>query len=281
MQRLLLCLLLLLAPLNGRAAGVADELPQMVGKSAEQLTKEHGATLGSLTKTTNENHFAPTPWHVWKFNTPKNETRYLIFSGQHIFTIPGTSSASIILLSASGAEIGSWSFSTGWRIDIKSASTSFDDKLHTQLITVSTAPVINGRDIAKQYFALVDDKLYFIRMEDSNGRLIRNNYLSPNHTLGGSLPSKDLTGWTSLLESPELPLRLTALTYLTGAHMNAGGPRTDVASDSVEGAKLAKLARAFRAADSTKKHIEDYRQSDNAWLKEAADLAAAPADEGY
>jgi hypothetical protein len=281
MRRLLpsLCSLLLAAtPLVGFAAGVADELPQMVGKSAELLTKEHGATLRSLTKTTNENHFAPTPWHVWKFNTPKSESRYVVFSGQHIFMIPGTSSASIVLLSASGAEIGSWSFSTGWRIDIESASTSFDDKLHTQLITVSTAPVINGRDVAKQHFALVDDKLYFIRLEDSKGRLILNHYLSPNHTLGGSLPAKDLAGWVVLLESPQLPLRLAALTYLSGTHMNPDRPRTDVASESVEDAKL---ARAFRMAESTKRRIEDYRRSDNSWLKEAADLAATPADESY
>src|SRR5439155_7131891 len=149
------------------------------GKSAEQLTKEHGATLRSLTKTRNENHFVPTPWHVWKFNTPKHEPRYVVFSGQTIFMIPGTSSASIVLLSASGAEVGSWHFSTGWRIDIKSARTSFDDKLRTQLITVSTAPVINGRDVAQQHFALMDDKLYFIRMEDSKGRLIRNHYFFP------------------------------------------------------------------------------------------------------
>jgi hypothetical protein len=281
MQRLLSSLhflLLAIVPVTGSAAGVADELPQMVGKGAEQLTKEHGATLRSLTKTTNENHFAPKPWHVWKFNAPKDEPRYVIFSGQPIFMIPGTSSASIILLSASGTELGMWSFSTGWRIDIKSASTSFDDKLRAQLITVSTAPVINGRDVAKQHFALVDEKLYFIRAEDSKGKLIRNHYLSPNHTLGGSPPSKDLAGLVALLESPQLPLRLAALTYLSGTHMNPDRPRTDVSSESVEDAKL---ARVFRMAESTKKRIEDYRRSDNSWLKEAADLAATPADESY
>lgn len=273
---LLSSFLLAALPLVGFADGVADELPKMVGKGAEQLTKEHGATLKSLTKATNENHFAPVPWHVWKFNEP--EARYVVFSGQHIFMIPGTSSASILLVSASGAEIGSWSFSTGWRIDIQSACISFDDKLQAQVITVSTAPVINGRDVAKQYFALVDDKLYFIRMEDSKGKLIRNHYLSPNHTLGGDLPTRDVAAWSALLESRKLPLRLAALTYLSGTHMNPDRPRTDVSSERVEDAKL---ARAFRAVDSTKKCITDYRKSDNAWLKEAAELAATPPDESY
>jgi hypothetical protein len=280
MRYSLLALLFLLAvsPLVGFADGVADELPKMVGKSAEQLAKEHGATLKSLTKATNENPFAATPWHVWKFSTAKNEARYAVFSGQPIFMIPGTSSASIHLVSPSGADIGSWSFSTGWRIDIKSAGMSFDDKLQAQVVTVSTAPAINGRDVAKQYFALVDDKLYFIRMEDSKGRLIRNYYLSPNHTLGGRLPAKTVADWSALLESPKLPLRLAALTYLSGTHMNPDSPRERVFSETVEDAEL---ARAFRMAEPTKKRIENYRQSDNSWLKEAADLAATPADESY
>src|SRR5262245_52797564 len=126
---LALSFLLAVSPHAGFANGVADELPKMVGKSAEQLAKEHGATLKSLTKATNENHVAPTPWYVWKFSTATNEARYVVFSGQHIFMIPGTSSASVHLVSQSGADIGSWGFSTGWRIDIKSASMSFDDKL--------------------------------------------------------------------------------------------------------------------------------------------------------
>lgn len=242
----------------------ADELPKMVGKSAEQLAKDHSAMLKSLTA--NDGHFGPfpgpVPWHVWKFNTP--EARYVVFSGQHIFMIPGGSSASILLLSAGGAEISSWNFSTGWRIDIQSASMSFDDKLQARVITIYTAPVSNGGDVAKQYFALVDDKLYFIRMEDSKGTLIRNDYLRP---FGGELPAKDLAGWTALLESPKLPLRLAALTYLSGkyiAHM-----------------KDPELARAFRSADLTKKLIADYRKSNNTWLKEAADLAAIPADEYF
>ena len=262
--------LMAVTPFTGFAGSAADELPRMVGKSAEQLAKEYGARLKSLTKATNENYFVPVPWHVWKFNTP--ETRYVVFSGQHIFVTPGTSSASILLVSTSGAEIGSWSFSTGWRIDIQSASISFDDKLQAQLITVSTAPVINGRDVAKQYFALVDDKLYFIRLEDSKGKLIRNHYLSPNHTLGGDLPAKDVAGWSALLESRKLPLRLAALTYLSGTHMNPDRPRMDVVSESVEDAEL---GRTFRMAASTKKYIEEYQKSDNAWLKEAADLAAS------
>src|SRR6185436_11365444 len=113
-------------------------------------------------------------------------------------------------------EIGSWSFSTGWRSDIKSASMSFDEKMRAPLITIFTEPVIGGADVAKQYFA---------RMEDSKGTLIRNHYLSPNFTLGGDLPAKDLASWSALLESPELPLRLAALTYLSGVHMNPDSPR--------------------------------------------------------
>ncbi|NJK90694.1 MAG: hypothetical protein HC904_01985 [Blastochloris sp.] len=275
----LFCSFLLFAlPPTGFADTVADQLPKMVGKSAKELEKEHGATLKFLTKATDGSFLdpLPVPWHVWKLDTP--ETRYVVFSGQTIVIIPGYSSASILLVSESGEEIGSWKFLTGWRINIQSASTSYDHKLEAQIITVSTARAINGRDVAKQYFALVDDKLYFIRMEDSHGKLIRNHYLYSNHTLGGDLPVSDLTAWSAMLESRKLPLRLAALTYLSGEHINPDKPGADMPSERVEGARL---ARAFRAADSTKRHITDYRKSDNAWLKEAADLAATPLDESH
>jgi hypothetical protein len=266
--------LLAAAPLVGFAAGLADELPRMVGKNAEELANEHAATLRSLTKVTNDSAYRPMPWHVWTFNTPKHETRYVVFSGRHPRYLPGRSMASVLLLSESGAELGSWRFTTGWRIDIRSATNSFDDKLHAQVITIYTLPLENGQWVAKQYFALVDDKLYFIRMEDRLGRLIRNNYSASNQTLGGDLPARNAAGWSSLLESPELPLRLAALTYLSGYHIKPDDPRIDLAHDTEQ--QDAKLARAFREVDSTSEHIEQYRRSDNAWLKEAADLASVP-----
>jgi hypothetical protein len=182
---------------------VADELPLMVGESAAQLVKEHGATLESLRSAAKEDQFrgaGDTPLNVWHFKTPKGESRYAVFYGPSVYSIPGTAWAEVILLSPAGKEIGRWRFPIGWRMFMTSASTFFDESLQAQIVTVATAPSINGQDVARQHFALVDDKLYFIRMEDSKGRLIRNDYLYPNFTLGGITPAKDVPGWTSLSE---------------------------------------------------------------------------------
>ena len=249
------------------AAELKGALPQMVGKDPVQLINEHGTTLQSLLKMQSDRR--QTPWYVWKYNTSTHQPRYAVFFGQKLLSIPGASSGSILLLSSDGKEIGAWTFSTGWRIDLVSARCSFDDALDGQLITISSAPHF-GADVARQYFALVDDKLYFTRMEDSQGRLVQNHYLSPNFTLGGAPPCKDLECWAALLQSPQLPLRLAALTYVSGVHMNPDKPRSEVRSESVEEARI---ARAFRTAAATKKRIEEYRRSDNPWLKEAADLA--------
>jgi len=245
----------------------------MVGKSADQLAKEHGATLRSLRWGTNQGGFPEAAVDVWTFKTPKSETRYAVFYAPTHYEVPGSSSASIFLLSPAGNEIGRWSFPIGWRSRMNSASTSFDESLKAQIVTVETAPLINGRDVAKQYFALVDDKFYFIRMEDSKGLLIRNNYLYPNHTLGGIAPAKDMAAWMSLLESSQLALRLAALTYLSGMHMNPDKPQTEILSESIDDAKT---ARAFTMANTAAKRIEDYRHSQVPGLKEAADLAAIP-----
>jgi hypothetical protein len=102
-----ICGLLLASILGACSHGASDELPRMVGKNAEQLEKDHKATLKLITKATDEDRLAPRPWHVWNFSTSKNEVRYVVFSGQQIFTIPGASAGSIHLLSYNGTEIGS------------------------------------------------------------------------------------------------------------------------------------------------------------------------------
>ncbi len=277
------------------------ELQQMVGKNAEQLQADHADTLSSITKVKKHNAsgflmsgdkfadiFEMKPWHVWMFTNQKKEARYIVFSGKRLVMCPGDSEASIVLLSSAGEVLGRWTFSTGSRIDLKSASISFHERLQAQCITIETDPVRSQVwDIAKQYFAIVNDTLYFIRMENSLGVLKRNDYELPGDTFGGSLPAKTVAEWKSLLESPSIVLRLAALTYAAGSHTDpdqpaiwGNGPKKGQICEGHESAQDAVIAREFRLSESTKKRLEEYRHSEDIWLKEAAYLATAPALNG-
>jgi hypothetical protein len=251
------------------------ELAAIVGKDKEALQKNHSATLAALTGKLEESVFDAVPWHVWSFHTAGNETRYVVFSGRKLFAIPGDCGANILLLSANGERLGSWDLMTGYRADLASASFAYNDLVKAQIITISTEPAKGGSG-SKQYFGFVGDRLYFMRVECPDGVIETNHYLSPNFTLGGPLPAEDLAGWTALLQAPELPKRLSALTYLAGIHMDPDKPREGIVSESIENAKL---ARDFRRAEATGKAVTNYLESEVPWLKEAAEAAIKAIEE--
>jgi hypothetical protein len=43
---------------------------------------------------------------------------------------------------------------------------------------------MNGRDIAKEYFAIGDDGLRLIRIESKAGGIVQNEYVYPNFEIG-------------------------------------------------------------------------------------------------
>ena len=251
----------------------AAELPQMVGKSPEQLAKDDGTALALLTTAPWDSGFEP--WHVWTFKTPQGDTRYVGFLRRNGQLIPGPDTAKIVLLASSGERLGGLSIHTGNRVSFMSAGMSFDDALQAQLITVASGYEDN-HVTGKQYIALVADKLFPVRMEDEKGRLIRIRHSALLDKLG------EVADMTALLESPQLALRLVALNYLTGIPLNPNDTGAQETKEFVAAMRHdAELAEAFRNAETTKELIEEYRKSENPWLKEAADLAATPPDEHY
>lgn len=258
------------------SADLAAELHAMVGKSAEKLHSDHQATLNTLFEIGDGKFLDPDLWHLWTYTTPDKSVRFVAFAGQHIMMIPGQSSARVVILDGSGKVLLRSSFSTGWRIDITNAMFSFDKHLNCQLLELASAPVINGRNIRRQLFGIVDDRLLFLCMEDDIGTVLRNSYLSPNHTIGGSPPAKTLDGCLALLKSSQPAMRLAALTYLAGNHMDPDRPRTRVQSESVEDARL---ARSFRNYPDTKGIVTSYVSSDIAWISKTATMALDLEDE--
>lgn len=277
-------LCLVISPCQPCAAQTNTELPeelgQMVGKSAEQLCCEHEQTLQSLAEQAHPTRSGAywLPRDVWKFNTAQNEVRYVAFLISGITHVPSGNTALIVLLTSGGSIIKSWCVPSGWRLAFKSATLAYDDVAQTQVISAVTKKLINGQDVVLEHFALMDETLYFIRAENSQGRLIRNRYDWDNLTLGVGTPAKTVDEWLALLSSPQPPRRLAALTYLAGIHASLEKPDRQVLPEAMAEART---ARALREQESTQKLIDSYRHSKNAWLKEAAELAATAAtDEG-
>jgi hypothetical protein len=243
-----------------------DDLARMVGKSASELERDHGPALRALLddgRTRDASAFAP--WHVWSFDEALGDRRYVVFAASPIAILPGHSGAEVLLLSSAGKELGRWRFSTGWRIDVRSAELARNDDLRAPVIAIHTAPMVNGRDVTVQYFALAHGRLSFVRAEDSHGQLVRNDYTATNHTLGGEPSADSVAGWNALLASDDPISELTALVYISGLHAPLGAR-----GNSPEVERDARTARDLEAAAGTSARIGRLRHSPHRWIQEAA-----------
>ena len=215
--------------------------------------------------------FAPQPWYLWQQKLPGGRLRYILFEGQPIFMIPGTSSATVRLLDVEGVEVGHSSFSTGWRINLDSASLRQEPALGVQVIEVRTQPVINGADIVCQIYGILEDRVALLRLEDSKGNVLVNNYYNPNHTIGPEPPVRSAEEWEQSLKSNDPVVVLEALKWVGGSH------RTDPAPPppniGIEGQDETRLSIAVRQRPGVREAIKELAQSNNEWIKEAAQQA--------
>jgi len=177
------------------------ELDRLVGKD---LWKEPGARE-RVNAVLGEAHAwklgEPEPWHVWK--TSSGALQYVVLLGASLFEIPGESSARVYFLDAAGKTINAWSFLVGYRIKLNEASIEFSRALASDLIVLSTAPVIKGLDIGREYYAISHDRLRLVRLENSDGRATQNEYINGNWEIGVVPDATSADQFASLLESKD------------------------------------------------------------------------------
>ena len=207
----------------------------------------------------------PAAWHVWK-TTRDGKTRYIVLLGEPLVMIPGGSAACVRLFDATANKINSWSFQAGWRTVLYDASIEYSNDLVSDLIVLRTSPVVGGRDVAKEYLALNNDRLRFIRMESDKGALAQNEYVFPNYEIGIVPAAHTVEQWSALLESKDKVDVLSALVFLGGKHEHPL-PFPDES-------KYIVLFRELTGNARIRELIERLSNSDNEWIKQAALLAA-------
>jgi hypothetical protein len=206
-----------------------------------------------------------TPWRVWK--TDQNgRTRYVVLMVQPEFIVPGSSRAFVVLLGASTKRIASWSFATGWRITPASASFEFSKEAGSELMIINMAQFVNGRDVAREYFAINDDRLRLVRIENHNGEAVQNEYSSPNSEIGVVPNATTVDEWAKMLESKDRAVVLSVLTFLGGQH----SIEPPLFQESTYGTVVQKLIGNPRIREL----VEGLSNSDNRWVRQAADLVA-------
>jgi hypothetical protein len=197
----------------------------------------------------------------------------LLIEEYPLLSIPGESRIYVHEFSLEGNLLNSSGFSSGWRIGLTDMEVTHIPEIGRKVLVVNSLPSINGRDVAKQYYALIGEKVTLIRLEDSNGRLIRNHYGFAGHPIGPTMSGRSAEEWEKALKSDDIADQLAVLMWLGGGHWNIhkyvpeygrGDWDEDQRTDEVRSGKVFKEVQRRMSL------------SENVWVQTATELALKP-----
>jgi hypothetical protein len=250
-----------------------SSLDRLLGKDLwkHRPTRAQAVELNRLAGSVSKGHMMePSPWYIWKTDR-SGGARYVMLLGEGLVLIPGGTSACIQLFDATPTLIRSRCFQTGWRNELTGASLEFSEELNADLVVIRTVPVINGRDIRKEYFAINEDRVRLVRLEDSGGAVVQNEYVFPNFEIGAAPSAETVEAWTSLLQSNDRADVLSALSFLGGRHLAEQG--RNLLAESKE-SRYAPLFQNLVTAAAIRDLISQLMNSNSPWIRDAAALAA-------
>lgn len=264
--------MLAVAGLLGHAApvcGQATALDAFVGRDLweDTLSAEERALLNKIVGETPEDFRLPrSPRNVWK-TARDGSPRYVVFLAETLVIIPGESSACVLLLDGKLQRLGNWCFQTGWRLSPTRASFEFSAALGCDLLTLEITRYVNGCNVTKEYLALCDDRLQFLRIEGEEGEAVQNEYVYPHYEIGFPPEAKTEEAWIGLLQSGRKTDTLSALVFLGGRHI---AERPFFSGES----KYAGFFEQLMSSPRIRESIAALANSEDEWIRQAARLAS-------
>ena len=207
-----------------------------------------------------------------RISTYNGEQRFVLIEESPLVMIPGDSRLRISLFTPDGELLNSSEFGAGWRIALSEIRFVQVKDIKGEVLEVESHAMINGADVARQYYALVGDQMRLIRLEDSTGVLVPNRYGTPNHTIGLTQTGRSAADWEAALMSNDVAEVLATLTWIGGLHMDV--KEGDDPGYWHEELAEARIVEEVRARPTLKAAVNALKRSDNTWVSAAATSAA-------
>jgi streptogramin lyase len=193
-------------------------------------------------------------WQLWRVRDERGQELLVLLQGHPTITIPGESFATVFVLDSEGKQVSRSHFSAGYRIVINDARLVNDPNIGSPCFEIQSTRAINGDDVGHQYYAVIGSETALIRLEDSQGNLIRGK-VRMGRSIGPNFPDRTDDEWELALRSKSPAEVLRTLAWLNGIHIQ----------------DLGVLNRP-----SIRKTLEELAASDDVWLRSAAALALRP-----
>jgi hypothetical protein len=153
------------------------------------------------------------PKYVWEFHGSDGKLQFALLCKSMSGMWAG---ATIFLLDQDCKLLKEIPVRAGWRMGIVDAKFYFDQSFNLPVLMFHSAPGIHGRDVARQYYGLIDDRFVLLRLEDSHGEGCTNLITHPNHTFGPFHPPRPVEYWTWLLQKAGPARALEAMNWIGG-----------------------------------------------------------------
>ncbi|MBI3098295.1 MAG: hypothetical protein HYY93_08655 [Planctomycetes bacterium] len=224
----------------------------------------------------------PNPWFLWKIEAQGGRTRYLLFEGWPLWSIPGESEARVNLISEEGDRLWESTFETGYRILAGTPTLLRETRLGVPLIEIPSLPQAHGLDIGRQYYALAGDSLALVRLEDTAGHAIRNHLGTCQNTVGPFPPRRSAVEWEAEVCSVDTGRRMAALLWLGALRAcpyeipETFHHRHALDEGRFDDLREAELAESVRGREEVRRVLDESLKSDIPWVREAAEMARTP-----
>jgi hypothetical protein len=210
------------------------------------------------------------PRRVWKFQESQERPAWALLDAGNTHLCPGTTNIRIALVTQEGACISETRFTTGWRQNLR--------EVQLQSRCEKQYPLIVFRLFAagSQYYARIGDRFDLIRLEDNNGKAVRNGYLVKHYQCGPDVPQQIEAKWESDLCGSDHFKVLRALVWIGGAHRIPASDQPPKPDD--ESVSDIQLVRRVRCRPRVVARLRELTHSRDQWEQEQAILALCAVD---
>jgi hypothetical protein len=255
-----------------------NELLSLAGKDLHKADEKAQARIRYLLsrRMPLEEKYLQAPWRLLVLEGPGSSRRVIVFQAAVLMSIPSSFDLTIDVLDGNRRHLSHLNASAGWRILATGTQGAPRKDLGPWTFEVTSRASINGADVARQIYALVDDQPVLLRLEDSAGKICRNYYEAPNHTIGPPVPVRTPEDWERALSSSDLREVLRTLVWLGGRHAPPTPPDPTLHRESLEEAKRFSETRHRPGVET---RIADLVKSPHPWIADAATQARVPREQ--
>lgn len=201
-----------------------------------------------------------------KISNEKGQVFYALIGQEQLVTIPGNSELFVNIFDLEGSHMNAFAFNAGWRISLRGQKVVLQKEIAREAIVVSSEPVINGRDVRTQYYALIGTDLRLIRLENSKGESVRNNYEFPNKVIGPTIANRSKEVWEKSLGSNDIAEILASLMWINGLHRDLSEDYPSEFRVQQESVDQVKLVDSIRKGAAVRNLSQRFLGKDMKWL---------------